>query len=89
MLSLSMSFLLWSWARSRGSWAIHRRATGRKTRKKARFWLLRVQLCRWSVAPVVDGLRRVHAHGSRIDFGAARRASGSLGEQPNPCLSVR
>ena len=25
MLSLSMSFLLWSWTRSRGSWAIHRR----------------------------------------------------------------
>ena len=37
MLSLSMSFLLWSWARSRGSWAIHRRATGRKTAKKHGF----------------------------------------------------
>jgi len=88
MLSLSMSFLLLRcWARSRGSWAIHRR--GQKTRQKARVWLLRAQLCSWSVAPVVSRLRRVRARGGRIDLGAARRASGSLGEQPNPCLSVR
>ena len=34
MLSLSMSFLLWSWARSRGSWAIHRRGRAEKPAKK-------------------------------------------------------
>ena len=33
MLSLSMSFLLWSWTRSRGSWAIHRRGRAEKPAK--------------------------------------------------------
>ena len=37
MLSLSMSFLLWSWTRSRGSWAIHRRGRAEKPAKKHGF----------------------------------------------------
>ena len=85
MLSLSMSFLLWSWTRSRGSWAIHRRGRAENP-QKARIWLLRVQLSverrRGRNQASMSSMRT-----GRIDA-AGRRASiwVFLSSQNPPCI---
>ena len=83
MLSLSMSFLLWSWARSRapGDSSV----TGKKPAKKHGFG--------FSVRsrPVAERRRRVYAARTRESNRFWGRAPGVWVSwwQPNPCLSVR
>ena len=86
MLSLSMSFLLLRcWARSRGSWAIHRRGRAENP-QKARIWLLRVQLSverrRGRNQASMSSMRT-----GRIDAAGRRASILGLFKQPKSAVS--
>ena len=86
MLSLSMSFLVRCWARSRGSWAIHRRGRAEKPAKKPDLFSTR--------PPVGGAPERSQAgfyelragSGSRIDEQTGARLLG-LFKQPKSAVS--